>query len=72
MSIFKESSEEILSMSGPKVMQSAAGFYIGESCVTKYTYEDGESMTIEEPWDRYTEYFATKEAAENIMESFYE
>ena len=68
MSIFKETSEEILSMSGPKVMQSAAGFYIGETCVTKYTYEDGESMTIEEPWDRYTPYFATAEEAAEVLE----
>ena len=70
MGIFKESSEEILSMSGPKVMQSAAGFYIGETCVTKYTYEDGETMTIEEPWDRYTSYYATADEVAEILEGF--
>ena len=69
--MFKTSSEEILSMSGPKVMQSAAGYYVGESCVTKYTYEDGQTMTIEEPWDRYSGYFAEKELAElYLLEAF--
>lgn len=66
--MFKTTSEEILSMSGPKVMQSAAGYYIGESCVTKYTYEDGETMTITEPYDRYTSYYATREQAEYVLE----
>lgn len=65
--MFKTSSEEILSMSGPSVMQSAAGYYVGESCVTKYTYEDGETMTITEPYDRYSGYFASKELAEAYL-----
>jgi len=68
--MFKTVSDEILSMSGPKVMQSAAGFYIGETCVCKYTYEDGTTHTMEEPWDRYTSYYATAEEAEEILEMF--
>tara|TARA_B100000902_G_scaffold299863_1_gene287385 strand:- start:51 stop:251 length:201 start_codon:yes stop_codon:yes gene_type:complete len=64
--------EELLSISKPKVMQSAAGYYIGESCMVEYTWEDGEKQIIEEPYDRYTGYFGNKEAAQNILESFYE
>ena len=64
--------EEILSMSGPKVMNTPAGYYIGETCVVKYFEEDGSSYTIEEPYDRYTGYFGTKEAAQDILESFYD
>ena len=62
--------EKVISISAPKVMESAAGFYIGETCVVKYFEEDGSSYTIEEPWDRYTPYFKTAEEASNILEMF--
>jgi len=54
--------EEML-VSGPIVMASAAGWYVGKVCKTDL-FKDG-SQFIVEPFDRYTEYMATK--AEAIM-----
>tara|TARA_B100001093_G_C26532883_1_gene886754 strand:+ start:493 stop:690 length:198 start_codon:yes stop_codon:yes gene_type:complete len=56
-------SDEILSVSEPKVMQSAAGYYVGQSCEVKYTWEDGETHVQSEPYDRLSGYFSTAEIA---------
>ena len=46
------SEDKVLEISTPKVMQSAAGFYVGASCQTELTYDDGEKQIITEPYDR--------------------
>lgn len=44
-----------------KVMQSAAGYYVGRTCTEPdYPY-------IQMPYDRATGYFATKEEAEYVL-----
>ena len=47
-----------LVVSALKVMQSAAGFYVGRSCVD---LADG---NFEQPYSRESDYFATAEDAE--------
>ena len=49
-------------------MQSAAGFYIGASCQTELTYDDGEKQIITEPYDRYSSYYATEAEAKYVLE----
>lgn len=62
------SEDKVLEISTPKVMQSAAGFYVGTSCQTELTYDDGEKQIITEPYDRYTGYYATEAEAKYVLE----
>lgn len=62
------SEDKVLEISTPKVMQSAAGFYVGASCQTELTYDDGEKQIITEPYDRYTGYYATEAEAKYVLE----
>ena len=62
------SQDKILEISKPQVMQSAAGFYIGASCQTELTYDDGEKQIITEPYDRYSGYYATEAEAKYVLE----
>ena len=45
-------------VSDPIVMASAAGWYVGKICKGEYCIE---------PYDRYTEYFATPEEANVVL-----
>lgn len=47
-------------VSDPIVMKSAAGYYVGSICAERE--DDGYEMVM--PYDRYSEYFNTKQAAE--------
>ena len=58
-----KSEDKILSVSEPKVMESAAGFYVGLSCETELLWENGTTDVITEPYDRLSGYFATAEEA---------
>jgi len=58
-----KSEDKILSVSEPKVMESAAGFYVGQSCETELLWENGTTDIITEPYDRLSGYFATAEEA---------
>ena len=49
---------EMMEVSEPIVMASAAGWYVGKICKT-----DG----FVEPFDRFTEYFATPEEANVVL-----
>ena len=62
------SQDKILEISKPQVMQSAAGFYIGASCQTELTYDNGEKQIITEPYDRYSGYYATEAEAKYVLE----
>lgn len=53
---------KVIEISEYKVMESAAGFYVGRSCLTAY---DGD--IIPEPYDRASDYFETYEAAESYL-----
>jgi hypothetical protein len=53
---------KVIEISDYKVMESAAGFYVGRSCLTAY---DGD--VIPEPYDRASDYFETYEAAESYL-----
>lgn len=64
------SEDKILEISLPKVMQSAAGFYIGRSCETEITYQDGDKQIITEPYDRHSGYYPTAEAAQKDLEEY--
>ena len=55
---------KIIKVSEPKVMQSAAGFYIGCSCTSKFP--DG--YEFEEPYCRDSGYFATEDEASKYLE----
>jgi hypothetical protein len=52
------SDDKILSVSEPKVMESAAGFYVGQSCETELLWENGTTDVITEPYDRLSAYLA--------------
>ena len=58
-----KSEDTVLSVSEPKVMESAAGFYVGQSCETELKWENGTTDIIVEPYDRLSGYFATAEEA---------
>ena len=49
---------EWIEVSEPIVMASAAGWYVGKICKGEYGIE---------PYDRFTEYFATPEEAEVVL-----
>ena len=49
-----------MEVSEPIVMASAAGWYVGKICKGEYGIE---------PYDRYTEYFATPEEVQKIVET---
>ena len=59
--------DKILSVSEPKVMQSAAGYYIGQSCEVEYYWTDGTTSVGQEPYDRLSGYFADKALAEMYL-----
>jgi hypothetical protein len=54
---------KVIDISDYKVMESAAGFYVGRSCLT--AYPDGE--IVPEPYDRASDYFETHEAAASYL-----
>ena len=62
------SQDKVLEISKPQVMQSAAGFYIGASCQTELTYDNGDKQIITEPYDRYSGYYATEAEAKYVLE----
>ena len=51
---------EEMEVSEPIVMASAAGWYVGKICKGEYGIE---------PYDRYTEYFATPEEVQKIIDT---
>lgn len=51
-------------LSGPLVMRSAAGWYVGELCL------DDDLPNFPQPYDRYTGYFATEAEAERALIAF--
>jgi hypothetical protein len=55
-----------MNISEPKVMQSAAGYYVGASCIT----EDWPDFP--QPYDRYTGYYATAAEAEAVLLSMHD
>ncbi len=56
---------EEMQVSEPIVMASAAGWYVGKACKTDL-FNDG-SQFIVEPFDRFTDYFATPEEANVVL-----
>jgi hypothetical protein len=57
--------EQVISISNPKVMQSAAGYYIGTTCDTKMIYDNGMyDIMANAPYDRESNYFPTEAEAE--------
>ena len=62
------SQDKVLEISKPQVMQSAAGFYIGASCQTELTWDNGDKQIITEPYDRYSGYYATEAEAKYVLE----
>jgi hypothetical protein len=63
--------DKILSVSEPKVMQSAAGYYIGLDCEVEYYWSDGTTSIGKEPYDRLSGYFAEKALAEAYLLEVY-
>ena len=58
---------ETMEVSEPIVMASAAGWYVGKVCKTDL-FNDG-SQFIVEPYDRFTDYFATSEEAQVVLDT---
>jgi hypothetical protein len=58
---------EEMEVSEPIVMASAAGWYVGKVCKTDL-FNDG-SQFIVEPYDRFTDYFATSEEAQVVLDT---
>ncbi len=53
---------EYTNIDGPKVMRSAAGYYIGFSCQTK------DMSGYDQPYSRESDYFATTEEAQKYLD----
>lgn len=51
-------------VSEPKVLQSAAGFYVGH---TYANYDEDGKFLYSEPYDRVSGYFPTKEDAQALL-----
>jgi len=51
---------ETMEVSEPIVMASAAGWYVGKICKGEYGIE---------PYDRFTDYFATPEEAQVVLDT---
>lgn len=51
-------------LSGPLVMRSAAGWYVGELCI------EDDLPNFPQPYDRYTGYFATEAEAKRALDIF--
>ena len=64
--ITQEVYSEIMEVSKPIVMASAAGWYVGKVCKTDL-FNDG-SQFIVEPFDRFTEYM-TQEKAQLVLDT---
>jgi hypothetical protein len=47
-----------------QAMCSGAGWYAGRWCITAFVY-DGKTTMHPEPYDRYSEYFATEQEAQS-------
>jgi hypothetical protein len=62
--------EKILEISNPMVLRSAAGYYIGELCLTEHTFSDGKVSTFWLPYDRMSGYYATKFLAWATLERY--
>lgn len=60
--IEKEEPKEVISE--PKVMRSAAGYYVGRSCT------DDECPGLEIPYDRLSGYFPTHEMTAAFMKEY--
>ena len=58
---------ETMEVSESIVMASAAGWYVGKVCKTDL-FNDG-SQFIVEPYDRFTDYFATLEEAQVVLDT---
>lgn len=56
--------DKVLSVSEPLVMESAAGYYIGQTCTVEYTRSDLTTFTGQEPYDRLSGYFSERAVAE--------
>ena len=59
-----------LVISDEKVMQSAAGFYVGSDC---WEYKEDDQLWFGEwtgcfPYDRQSDYFSTREAAQEYLD----
>jgi len=65
--ITQEVYSETMEVSKPIVMASAAGWYVGKVCRTDL-FNDG-SQFIVEPFDRFTDYFATPEEAQVVLDT---
>ena len=63
--------EDIVSISEPIAMASAAGWYVGRICKVDYgiySYETDDPEQIQlEPFDRMTDYFSTPEEAVDFI-----
>ena len=65
-----QSEEKILEVSAPKVMQSAAGFYIGSDCLCEVYKDDGSvDYTYRCPYDRYSGYMSETQANQYLENS---
>ena len=53
-------------VSEAKVMKSAAGWYIG----TTFHHTEGDFKGFVEPNERFTEYFSSREAAQETLDRF--
>ena len=63
--------EDVVSISEPIAMASAAGWYVGRICKVDYgiySYETDDPEQIQlEPFDRMTDYFSTPEEAVDFI-----
>ncbi len=57
--------QKVISISKRQVMKSAEGWYVGKSCIA--AFEDG--FNYPEPYSRESNYFETKEQAQEELES---
>ena len=55
-------------LSGPTVLRSAAGWYIGRVAIMYYSYFEDEERGVPTPYDRASEYFETKELAQGFLD----
>ncbi len=59
--------DKILEVYPLEPLKSNAGWYVGSMCLVEITYDDGETETMVQPYERQSHYMDTREQAERYL-----
>ena len=59
--------DKVLEVYPLTTLQSNSGWYVGSMCLVEITYDDGETETMVQPYERQSHYMDTREQAERYL-----